>query len=511
MSDSAEAPMTNTRRGITALSLSFMIGITGCGSEAHDRSSDDDATAARSAQPLTAPSPSLPPQRVIVKLRDDAPSLSPARTARRSLGALHTRHLEELSHGAMLWAVEPNDGAAATEEQTRAAVEALRRLPEVEYAHADVPMYFFATPNDPDYPLQWHYRAINLPAAWSVVTGGVPIAVIDTGEAPHPDLAGKWLAGYNFGSTTPNADPTDDWFWHHGLHVAGILAADTNNGLGGAGICPGCSIIPVKIDDQYGTFYMANVGLAIDWAVDHGARVINMSFGTVDDASPCAKYQYLQTAVNYAASHNVVVVAAAGNSTADVANVSPASCSGVIAVAASDPNNQLAPYSNFGTRIDVTAPGGGGLGDSMYGNAIGCPPDGPDYSGTVGVVSSWAIQKPGRTLLPGDYCYRYLSGTSMASPHVAGVAALILSQYPTLTPAYVLSRLKEMAHPIAGCGTRCGAGLIDAGASVFQAKDNPCKAADDMCVTGTAATCHTKGGVVVSLPCAGAGQTCCAL
>jgi serine protease len=191
--------------------------------------------------------------------------------------------------------------------------------------------------------------------------------------------------------------------------------------------------------------------------------------------------------------------------------VSPASCRGVIAVAASDASNQLAQYSNRGARIDLTAPGGGGFGNTMYGNAIGCPPDGPDYNGTVGVVSSWAVQKPGRSLLPGDYCYRYLSGTSMASPHVAGVAALLLSQFPTLTPAQVRQRLQAMAHPIAGCGANCGAGLLDAGASVYQPKDNPCRADGDLCVGGTAATCHTRGGTVVPLPCGGSGQVCCAL
>src|SRR5207302_6251729 len=128
------------------------------------------------------------------------------------------------------------------------------------------------------------------------------------------------------GGTTPNSDPTSDWWWHHGLHVAGIIAADTNNALGVGGLCWGCSIMPIKINDQYGSFYMSNVGLAIDWAANNGARVINMSFGTTDNASPCSKYSYMQTAVNYAISKKVVVVAAAGNSTADVANVSPASC-----------------------------------------------------------------------------------------------------------------------------------------------------------------------------------------
>lgn len=491
--------MTNTRPWLAALAVPLAVGLAGCAA-----AESEDSPAETSAA-LAAPAAT----RLIVKLREGAPAST--RTAARQLGGLRTRHLGELGHGAMLWAVEPLDGSAASEAHAQAALASLRALPEVEYAHLDVPMRLFAAANDPYYPLQWHYTAINLPAAWNVVAGNVPIAVIDTGEAAHPDLAGKWLPGYDFGSAAPNADPTDDWSWHHGLHVAGILAAATNNGIGGAGICQGCSLLPVKINDQNGNFYMSNVGQAIGWAVQHGARVINMSFGTVDGHSPCSGLQYMQSAVDDAVAHGVVLVAAAGNSSADVANVSPASCRGVIAVAASDPNNRLAAYSNYGARIDLTAPGGGGSGNGMYGNGIGCAADGSIYSGTVGAVSSWAIEKPGRALSAGDYCYRYLSGTSMASPHVAGVAALVLSQFPTLSPSALLARLKAMAHPVAGCGANCGAGLIDAGASVYQPKDNPCKADGDQCLSGTAATCRTRGGVPVALPCASASQVCCAL
>ena len=460
---------------------------------------------AAKAASLSQSASTFVPGQAIVKLRDDVPSAR--RTVARDLGMARTRHLKELTEGAMLWEIVPNQGAVATEESTRQAIAALQQLSDVEYAHENALMYFFSTPNDPYYPLQWSYPAINLPSAWDVVTGNVPIAVIDSGKGDHRDLVGKWLPGYDFGEG--DADPTENYPWHHGLHVAGILAANTNNFIGGAGVCQGCSLIPIKIDNSSGGIDMATVGPAITWAATHGARVINMSFGTVSGTDPCSKYALIQSAVTSANKAGVVVVAAAGNSHADVAQVTPASCTGVIAVAASDRSSALASYSNRGTRIDVTAPGGG---SSMYGNGIGCPADGTTYSGTDGALSSWAIWKPGASLTSGDYCYRYLSGTSMASPHVAGVAALILSQFPSLKPAQVLGRLKASAHPIAGCGANCGAGLIDAGAAVYRSGENPCKTDGyGRCMTGGSSSCTIKGGVVLDLPCGSVGQICCAL
>lgn len=197
-----------------------------------------------------------------------------------------------------------------------------------------------------------------------------------------------------------------------------------------------------------------------------------MSFGSGNRRSPCTseEYQDLQDAIDYATGRGAVIVAAAGNHSRNAADVTPASCRGVIAVAASDRNDQLAPYSNRGSRIDVTAPGGGGSGSGIYGEGLNCspPPICPDghictYAGTLGVVSSWVVEKPSG-ISGADYCYRYLSGTSMAAPHVAGLIALMLSKAPSLSPAQVLGRLKRTARPVAGCaGGQCGAGIIDAG------------------------------------------------
>ncbi|MBJ6759596.1 S8 family serine peptidase [Myxococcaceae bacterium JPH2] len=402
------------------------------------------------------------PGRVIVKFIADANSGK--RVSSVALSGFVAQSLRPLSTGAELWSLT-SDGSlpqatsiAEEEARTLSAIESLRKRSDVEYAHEDLYLDYSSTPNDPLYPLQWSYPAIDLSQAWDYVTGNVTVALLDTGRLNHPDLVGRWTTGRDFGVTPADSDPTDDGTWHHGMHVAGIVGANTNNSVGGAGICQGCLLMPVKvsIDDHP---VMSNVDEAIIWASQNGARVINMSFGTGTQNAPCSTYPDMQAAVNFALAHNTVLVAAAGNDNFDTSKVTPASCTGVIAVAASTRTNVRASWSNRGARVDLTAPGGG---PGFYGNGINCLNDGTEYSGTDGVVSSWAIVKNGTTLLPGDYCYRYLSGTSMAAPHVAGVAALLLSQNPAWTPAQVTARLKATATPIPGCTTDCGTGLLNA-------------------------------------------------
>ncbi len=390
------------------------------------------------------------------------------RTATLQLGTFTARHLRALAGDAELWSLESlglssTSSIADEEAQTLAAIAELRQRPDVEYAHENLYMEYFATPNDPLYPQQWHYSTIGMPQAWDSTTGNVTVAILDTGRIDHPDFAGRWVQGYDFGAGDPN--PTDDGVWHHGLHVAGIIGANSNNGLGASGICWNCPLMPIKVSRE-DTLVMANVGQAIHWAVDHGARVINMSFGTNNYASPCSLYPYMQEAVTYAVTPTAtrpgtVVVAAAGNLSSETANVTPASCNGVISVAASTRANLLASYSNHGA-VTLTAPAGG---PGLYGVGIGCPADGTTYYGTDGSVSAWAIAKPEYMLLPGDYCYRYLAGTSMAAPHVAGVAALIASRWPTLTPAQIKDRLVQTATSMAPC-VLCGAGLLNAAGAV---------------------------------------------
>ncbi len=439
--------------GALALSLS----LSACG----EASSPPPSAPSQGGASLKEASRRFVPGRVIVKLRDSAEES--LRTAPLAVPGFQAQDVKALSGGARLWSLEPQQrksGASVAEEEADllAALEALRADPRVEYAHEDLYLEYFAVPSDPLYPQQWHYPAINLPQAWNSVTGSVKVAVLDTGWLPHPDLSGKWTPGYDFGDN--DSDPTDDDTYHHGLHVAGIVAARANNGIGGTGVCWGCQVIPVKVSNNNAPV-LSNVGSAIRWAADNGARVVNMSFGTTSGTAPCSNYAYIQSAVDYAVQRNVVVVAAAGNNAADTANVTPASCNGVIAVAASGQDGQLTRYSNRGERVDVTAPGGG---PEFYGPGIGCD-IGSDTLGTGGVVSTWALDKPGPLLQPGDYCYRYLSGTSMASPHVAGLAALILSQRPSMTPAQVTARIKSTATPLL-CKT-CGTGLINAAAAIY--------------------------------------------
>ncbi len=450
------------------------------------------------AAPESPPQARTVPGEIIVKFRDGANANARA-TSLSIAGQVLTR-ARPLEFGAELWRLDTaglpkNLSALGLESYTLQALEQLKRKSDVEYAQANTIKVLYAAPaNEPLYARQWHFNAINLAKAWDYTKGNVIVGVLDTGRLDHPDLAGKWLPGYDFGFN--DANPYDDnQTYHHGMHVAGIIGANTafnnpNNTTGGAGVCPDCLILPVRVIGANGGIATAASVAAMKWAADHGARVINMSYGSNaydqngnPTPDPCSNSPYEQQAVTYAVNKGTVVVAAAGNWSTDAANISPASCVGAIAVAASDPSNRLAAYSDFGSRVDLTAPGGGGpsggtsgFHSAWFGSGIGCNPapssaSWDPYSGTQGVVSSWVIQKykADLTLDQGsdnsDYCYRYLSGTSMAAPHVAGLAALILSRNPTLTPAQVLQIMKSTARPVAGCA-QCGAGLIDAGAAL---------------------------------------------
>ncbi|WAM28670.1 S8 family peptidase [Myxococcus sp. NMCA1] len=420
------------------------------------------------------------PGQAIVKLKDTAKA-RPHAAAVPSVRGYQTALIEPLPSGASLVSLvreQPLAQASVAEEEasTLAAIEALRQDPDVEYAHENLYFEFFATPTDPLYSQQWNYPAINLPQAWDTVTGNVTIAVLDSGRLDHPDLLGRWTTGYDFGDGDPN--PYDDGTWHHGLHVAGILGARTNNGVGVAGVCWGCQLMPLKISSSSGYIPMTGVNAAIRYAADNGARVINMSFGLGYNPNapsaihPCSNYPDTQSAVSYALGKGVVLVAAAGNHGAanyQTEHVTPASCQGVIAVGASTQSGGVATWSNRGSRVDVIAPGGFASG-SLYGQGIGCPSDpdlDPHVSGTDQVLSAWATGKPVSVLTAGDYCYRYLAGTSMSAPHVAGIAALILSQKPSLTPDLVAARIKKTATPISGCAGHCGTGRVNAAAAIY--------------------------------------------
>lgn len=344
--------------------------------------------------------------------------------------------------------VRLNTGVSAA-----AALAAYRASPLVQYAEQDVYVYSMATPNDTFYGLQWHYPTIGLPAAWGVTTGSpVIVAVVDSGiRFDHPDLAGVTVAGWDFFANDP--DPTDPGCTaepnraSHGAHVAGTVAAQTNNSIGVAGVAwggaSGVKIMPIRVLGQIGstcgTGDMADVASGIIYAADNGAKVINLSLRSL------AGTQTLENAVNYAHSRGATLVAAAGNDNGPVGY--PAAYPNVIAVAATACNNARASYSNFGPEVDIAAPGG---------DLVDCDGDGRPEQ----VLSTWWSPNA-------RHAYWYLQGTSMAAPHVSGVAALLISR-GVVGPAAIQTRLQTTATDLGSPGwdPHFGWGLVNAAAAV---------------------------------------------
>lgn len=298
-------------------------------------------------------------------------------------------------------------------------------------------------PNDPKYRYQWHLDQIHMPEAWSKNQGdGVVVAVLDTGVTPVEDLGGTELVpGWNFADN--NGDTHDDH--GHGTHVAGTIAQTTHNEIGVAGVAYRAKIMPIKVLSGSGSGSVAGIAEGIRWATDHGARVINMSLG-----GPFYS-QVLAKAVRYAADHGVVVVCAAGNDGRGKVSY-PAANGGAIAIAATQFDETTTFYSNWGKEIFIAAPGGNTRLDQ---NNDGVPD---------GVLQN--------TVTPGNidkHDYLLFMGTSMASPHVAGVAALLLSA-GARDPAEVKRLLEQTAYrPSAYRGKQdphYGAGIINASAAL---------------------------------------------
>ncbi|HVZ71456.1 MAG TPA: S8 family peptidase, partial [Polyangia bacterium] len=303
-----------------------------------------------------------------------------------------------------------------------------------------------ATPNDPCFRYQWHLSKLGLPDAWKLAAGkGVVVAVIDTGVTKVADLAQtKFVPGYNFVRNNTNAD--DDH--GHGTHVAGTIAQSTNNKLGVAGVAPEAAIMPLKVLSASGSGSVGAIAQAIRWAADHGANVINMSLGGPRGVGT------MESAVKYARDKGVVVVAAAGNDGRGRVGF-PAAYPGVFAVAATQFDDSTTFYSNWGPEIDIAAPGGNVRVDQ---NGDGQPD---------GVLQ--------HTVMDAQPGYRWFMGTSMATPHVAGVAALVMSA-GVRTPDAVEQLLMETARRPAGghagarVDDRYGAGVVDAGAALRKAR-----------------------------------------
>ena len=457
---------------------------------------------AHTDQPVVAPV-----DQIIVKYKDAA-NLNQAAQAQTSI------QMERLSSaaGITIEYFRPMSGEAHVMrlpermpiDQVLVITKLLSTLPEVEYAEPDYMMFPLGetintplvTPNDPQYSNQWHYFAptpgnygVNAPDAWDITTGssGIYVAVLDTGITDHSDLSGRWLGGYDMiseplignDSDGRDSDPHDpgDWItsaesnesggffegcrvtnssWH-GTHVAGTIGAATNNSTGVAGLNWVSQVIPVRVLGKCGG-YSSDIADGITWAAGlpvsgvptnpNPAQVINMSLGGSGTCSTT-----YQNAVNGAYGAGAVVVVAAGNSAADAGGYQPASCNNVITVASNDRYGDLAYYSNYGATVEITAPGG------------------ETTISSEGVLSTLNSGTQG----PSTESYDYYQGTSMAAPHIAGVASLMMSLDPALTPAEVLSYMQSTVTAFPGgssCNTsNCGSGIVNA-AAVLAAVGN---------------------------------------
>lgn len=373
-------------------------------------------------------------------------------------------------------------------ERREQVMDQLAHEEDVVHVEVDIPMRHFGlpSPNDGRFSEQWNLKqgtgGAHFQEAWSVTKGSSSqiIAVLDTGILPHPDLVPKLVPGYdmisdpriaNDGTNGRDNDPTDpgDWIgpgdacyqgWFHnsswhGTHVAGIAAAQTNNGQGISGGDWNARILPVRVLGKCGG-YSSDIADGIRWAAGgnvsgvptnpNPATVINLSLGGIGSCG-----QYMQSAIDFALSRGAVVVVAAGNDSLnmDFTNVTPANCEGVITVGASSANGTRAGYSNTGERVDLMAPGG-------------------DFNGTI-----LSTHNTGHTTAS-SHSYRGMNGTSMAAPHVAAAAALVLSvksNFPPLQVRDILKRSTKSHISWSDCHEgNCGTGLLDAYEAVRRAQ-----------------------------------------
>lgn len=387
-------------------------------------------------------------------------------------------------------------------EQVQAMAEAMARLPGVAYAvpdmrmfPADLPEPLDPPPSDPQFTQQWNLQAvsvsdpvnygIDVPRAWAVTTGNpVTVAVLDTGILPgHLDLVGKLLPGYDFISAdspgvffTANDgdgrddDPSDpgDWVtaeeaqtwgcrqsnssWH-GTHVAGTIGAATNNDRGIAGISWGAMILPLRVLGKCGGF-LSDIVDAMRWSVGldvpgihtnhYPARILNLSLGAAGSCTN-STFKPLRDAIADVNSTDALIIVAAGNEGKDLQDspISPASCSGVVTVAATTRLGLLASYSSFGSAVDISAPGGNG-GAGILSTLDGSP-EAPINDSSIGLRA----------------------GTSMATAHVSGVAALILGHRPALSREEVIYLVQTHVTEFpedSQCALNggCGTGIVNA-------------------------------------------------
>lgn len=429
-------------------------------------------------------------QHMIIKYRDN-----PSGLALQSRSQMATdqsiRHGVTMTHfrmTALQSHVMKLDHKLTVAEADQLAHEIMANDSTVEYAEPDRMMHAMFVPNDSRYNEQWDFfettGGINVQTAWDNSTGaGVVVGVIDTGYRPHADLVANIVQGYDFISDTtisndgngrdtdaqdpgdavvagecgggkPTQDESSSW---HGTHTAGTIAAVTNNGTGVAGVAFGAKVLPARVLGKCGGL-VSDIADAIIWASGgsvsgvpanaNPARVLSISLG---GTGTCGST--FQSAINSARSRNTVIVVAAGNENINASNDSPGNCSGVITVAATNRSGGRAFYSNFGSIVKIAAPGG-----AM--SAAGDP------NGILSTLNTGLTS-------PGSDTYDFYQGTSMATPHVSGVVALMLSKNPSLTPDQVLTILQQTARAFPATCSQCGAGIVNAAAAVAAASSPP--------------------------------------
>jgi thermitase len=337
----------------------------------------------------------------------------------------------------------------AAPEAGLALLEHLRNRSDVEFAEFDSPVQAIQTfvPDDTYYSTayasshngniaQWGPPAVSGPAAWGVTAGNssIVIAIVDTGvDDTHPDLASKIVGEYTFVGRSAK-----DGFGH-GTHVAGIAAAATNNNVGIAGMCPNCSILSVKVLDDQGSGYMSDVASGIIYAASNSARVISLSLGG------SGRSETLHSALDYAIANNALPVCAMGNNGSSANTPEPGYWHDCLSVIATDQNGVKASFSNYGVKADVAAPG-------------------------VVILSTMPTYPVTLTTTYGYHTnYDALSGTSMATPMVAGIAGLVLSDNPSLTPTQVAGILEASSGDGVSWNPNVAFGVVNAYKAVSSA------------------------------------------
>lgn len=422
----------------------------------------------------TETKPALPTDQFIVKFKPAATNNAGERVktydkAERET-AIKVQEVKEAANDLKVVKADRKLSAADAQKVQKSIATAAN----VESVEPDILIQPTSAPNDPYYSKQWNLSdptvGIRVPTVWDKTTGaGQIVAVIDTGITSHSDLNANVITGYDMISPTAgsrdtggrDADPSDPGNYKvagdcgtsttsnsswHGTHVAGIIAAIGNNGAGATGIAPGVKIEPIRALGECGG-YLSDVMDGITWASGgtvpntpanaNPAKTINLSLGGQAACSTA-----FQTAIDGAVQRGSSVFVAAGNDNQPAVNLTPANCNNVIVVGASNQTGDKASYSNYGSAVDVMAPGG---------------------DTGAGILSTYNTG----TTTPGTETYAYMMGTSMATPTAAAVGALMKAADPSLTPAQIESKLKSTAHPLPGtCAGGCGAGLIDASAAV---------------------------------------------